>query len=66
MFIAGVTGQAHDVRRLLSRGAGANDVDELGRTPLVLASHEGNIEMVDMLLAAEAMSMLLVMMAAPP
>jgi ankyrin repeat protein len=47
-------GQAREVRRLLSEGADVNDADELGRTPLMAASQNGHVEIVDMLLAAEA------------
>ena len=45
---------AREVRRLLSEGADVNDVDEQGHTPLMVASWNGNVEIVDMVLAAEA------------
>ena len=49
-----LNGQARDVRRLLSEGADVNDINEQGVTPLMAASYEGHVEVVDMLLAAEA------------
>ena len=55
LYSACVDGQARDIRRLLSGGAAdVNHVDERGRTPLMAASVNGHVEIVDMLLAAEA------------
>ena len=47
-------GQAREVRRLLSGGAGVSNADEQGCTPLMAASQYGHVEVVDMVLAAEA------------
>jgi ankyrin repeat protein len=38
----------------LSGGADVNDADEQGGTPLMAASAKGRVEVVDMLLVAEA------------
>ena len=54
LFNACGTGQAREVRRHLSGGADVNDVHEQGYTPLMAASQNGYVEVVDMLLAAEA------------
>jgi ankyrin repeat protein len=54
LYKACLNGQAREVRRLLSGGADANDVNEEGHTPLMAASLYGHVEVVDMLLAAEA------------
>ena len=59
------SGQAREVRRLLSGGADVNYVDEQGLTPLMAASQRGHVEIVDMLLAAEA-NVHAAIMAAPP
>ena len=51
-----INGQAREVRRLLSEGADVNDVHAQGctATPLMAASQNGHVVIVDMLLAAEA------------
>ena len=54
LIIACINGQAREVRRLLSGGTDVNDVNEQGATPLMAASANGNVEVVDMLLAVEA------------
>ena len=59
-------GQAREVRRLLSEGAGVNDADEKGSTPLMAASQNGHVEVVDMLLAAEANANAVDVDGAPP
>ena len=62
-----LNGQAREVRRLLSGGADINFVDEEGRTPLMAASRNGHVEVVDMLYSLlRLMSMLLLIVAAPP
>ena len=48
------SGQAREVRRLLSGGADVDDADEQGNIPLLAASANGHVEVVDMLLAAGA------------
>ena len=54
LFAACRNGQAREVRRLLSGGADVDCVDEEGSTPLMAASANGHVEVVDMLLAAGA------------
>ena len=54
LYKACFTGQAREVRRLLSEGADVNNADEQGCTPLMAASQNGHVEIVDMLLAAQA------------
>ena len=47
-------GQVREVRRLLSGGADVSYVNERGGTPLMAALANGHVEVVEMLLAAEA------------
>ena len=47
------------VDRLLAQGASINAPDEAGRTPLILATMQGHVEVVRRLLAAGANSALL-------
>ena len=54
LYDACIFGQAREVRRLLSGGADANAVHRRRYTALMAASQKGHVEVVDMLLAAQA------------
>ena len=53
-----LNGQAREVRRLLSGGADVNDADEQGGTPLMVASNNGQVEVVDRLIKNQPGSVL--------
>ncbi len=50
---AALTGDAQLVARLLGEGRDVNEADELGWTALVLASQNGHVEVVQLLLARQ-------------
>ena len=50
LYNACLMGRAREFRRLLSGGADVNYVNEHGCTPLMMASQNGHVEVVDMVL----------------
>ena len=54
LFGACFGGQAREVQSLLSGGADVNGAVQQGRNPLMAASNKCHVEVVDIVLAAEA------------